>query len=123
MDLFLSDRTHTFKTIQKIIQSNFEDSIDVVALSSTHLPFIKKLFDGTFTFDKIYRFLCACCKGGKNHLQFNKDINKNGTGKLEILVSSNKKDFQDYTSGTWARGKSIYDVSCSFKLVNVIKLL
>ena len=35
---FLSIRTNTFKTIQKIIKSNFDDSIHVVALSIPHLP-------------------------------------------------------------------------------------
>ncbi len=40
---FLSNRNHTFKTIQKVIQSNFEDSIDVAALSSTSFTFYQEL--------------------------------------------------------------------------------
>jgi glutamate racemase len=52
-------------------------------------------------------------KDVKNHLQFYKDINKNSTGKLEILVSSNKRDFQDILRYMGTR-EIIYDVSLQF---------
>ena len=52
-------------------------------------------------------------KDTKNYLQFNKDITKNGTGKLEILVSSNKKDFQSILRYMGTR-ETIFDVSLQF---------
>ncbi len=110
---FLSDRNHTFKTIQKVIQSNFEDSIDVVALSSTHLPFIKNYLEELLPSVKLIDSSSHVAKDVKNHLQFYKDINKNSTGKLEILVSSNKKDFQDILRYMGTR-EIIYDVSLQF---------
>ena len=62
---FLSNRNHTFKTIQKIIQSNFEDSIDVAALSSTHLPFIKNYLEELLPSVKLIDSSIPCCKGCK----------------------------------------------------------
>jgi glutamate racemase len=110
---FLSNRNHTFKTIQKVIQSNFEDSIDVAALSSTHLPFIKNYLEELLPSVKLIDSSSHVAKDVKNHLQFYKDINKNSTGKLEILVSSNKKDFQDILRYMGTR-EIIYDVSLQF---------
>ena len=115
MDLFCtSDRTNTFKTIQKIINSNFDDSIDVVALSSTHLPFIKNYLMELLPSMKFIDSSAHVAKDTKNYLQFNKDLTKNGsTGKLEILVSSNKKDFQSILRYMGTR-ETIFDVSLQF---------
>ena len=110
---FLSDRTHTSKTIQKIIKSNFDDSIDVVALSSTHLPFIKNYLVDLLPSIKFIDSSAHVAKDTKNYLQFNNDLTKNGTGKLEILVSSNKKDFQNILRYMGTR-EIIYDVSLQF---------
>jgi glutamate racemase len=110
---FLSDRNNTFKTIQKVIQSNFDDSIDVAALSSTHLPFIKNYLEALLPSVKLIDSSSHVAKDVKNHLQFYKDINKNNTGKLEILVSSNKRDFQDILRHMGTR-EIIYDVSLQF---------
>jgi glutamate racemase len=110
---FLSDRTNTFKTIQKIIKSNFDDSIDVVALSSTHLPFIKNYLMELLPSIKFIDSSAHVAKDTKNYLQFNKDLTKNGTGKLEILVSSNKKDFQSVLRYMGTR-ETIFDVSLQF---------
>jgi glutamate racemase len=110
---FLSDRTNTFKTIQKIINSNFDDSIDIVALSSTHLPFIKNYLMELLPSMKFIDSSAHVAKDTKNYLQFNKDLTKNGTGKLEILVSSNKKDFQSILRYMGTR-ETIFDVSLQF---------
>ena len=52
-------------------------------------------------------------KDTKNYLQFNNDLTKNGTGKLEILASSNKKDFQSILRYMGTK-EIIYDVSLQF---------
>ena len=77
-----------------MIKSNFNDSIDVVALSGTHLPFIKNYLLELLPSIKFIDSASQVAKDTKNYLQFNNDLTKNGTGKLEILASSNKKDFQ-----------------------------
>ena len=53
-------------------------------------------------------------KDVKNFLQFIQRLNKNGTGKLEILVSSNKKEFQA-TIRYMGTKETIYDVSLQSK--------
>ena len=113
MDSFLLDKTLTFKTIQKIIKSNFDDSIDVVVLSSTHLPFIKNYLAELLPSIKFIDSSAQVAKDTKNYLQFNNDLTKNGTGKLEILTSSNKKDFQSILRYMGTK-EIIYDVSLQF---------
>ena len=110
---FLSDRDYTFKNIQKIIKTDFEDSVDVVVLGSTHLPLIKNYIGDLLPSIKFVDSSSQVAKEIKNYLQFNKDLNKNGTGKLEILVSSNKKDFQTIIRYMGVR-EIIYDVSLQF---------
>jgi glutamate racemase len=110
---FLLDKIRTFKTIQKIIKSNFNDSIDVVALSSTHLPFIKNYLLELLPSIKFIDSASQVAKDTKNYLQFNNDLTKNGTGKLEILASSNKKDFQSILRYMGTK-EIIYDVSLQF---------
>jgi glutamate racemase len=110
---FLSDRNYTFKNIQKIIKSNFEDSIDVIVLGSTHLPLIKNYIGDLLPSIKFVDSSSYVAKEIKNYLQFNKDLNRTGSGKLEILVSSNKKDFQTILRYMGIR-EIIYDVSLQF---------
>jgi glutamate racemase len=98
------------KTIQNIIKSNLNDSIDIVVLSSTHLPFIKNYLQELLPSVKIIDSSPAVAKDVKNFLKFNNDLIKNGTGKLEILVSSNKKEFQA-TIRYMGTKETIYDVS------------
>jgi glutamate racemase len=107
---FLVQEKQTMKIIQKIIKSNFEDSIDTVVLSSTHLPFIKNYLIELIPAVKIIDSSAIVAKDVKNFLKFNKDLIKNGTGKLEILVSSNKKEFLN-TIRYMGTKESIYDVS------------
>jgi len=107
---FLIHQMHTMKTIQKTIKSNFNDSIDTVILSSTHLPFIKNYLLELLPSVKIIDSSTAVAKDVKNFLKFNNDLIKNGTGKLEILVSSNKKEFQA-TIRYMGTKETIYDVS------------
>ncbi|MGN6351117.1 MAG: hypothetical protein ACTHL3_06600 [Candidatus Nitrosocosmicus sp.] len=62
---------------------------------------------------KIIDSSADAAKETKNLLKFNKDLIKNGTGKLEILVSSNKKEFQTIIRHMGTR-ETIYDVSLQF---------
>lgn len=110
---FLSDRDYAFKIIQKTVKSSFDDSIDVLVLGSTHLPFIKNYLGDLLPSIKFIDSSSQVAKDAKNYLQFNKDLNRNGTGKLEILVSSNKKDFQTILRYMGTR-EIIYDVSLQF---------
>ncbi|HEY0579162.1 MAG TPA: hypothetical protein VGC75_00505, partial [Candidatus Nitrosocosmicus sp.] len=97
----------------KTIKSSFDKSIDTVVLSSTHLPFIKNYLEELLPSVKIIDSSADAAKETKNFLKFNNDLIKNGTGKLEILVSSNKKEFQTIIRYMGTR-ETIYDVSLQF---------
>ena len=64
-------------------------------LSSTHLPFIRNYLEETLPSVKLSTPLPMLQRTLRITCSSTKSINKNSTGKLEILVSSNKKDFQD----------------------------
>lgn len=110
---FLFDKTAAYRTIEKTIKKSFEKSIDTVVLSSTHLPFIKNYLLEILPSVKIIDSSTDVAKEAKNFLKFNNDLIKNGTGKLEILVSSNKQEFQT-TIRYMGTKETIYDVSLQF---------
>jgi len=110
---FLLDKTLAYRTIEKTIKSSFDKSIDTVVLSSTHLPFIKNYLEELLPSVKIIDSSADAAKETKNLLKFNNDLIKNGTGKLEILVSSNKKEFQTIIRYMGTR-ETIYDLSLQF---------
>lgn len=110
---FLLDNTNTYRTIEKTIKPHIDKYIDTVVLSSTHLPFIKNYLQEILHPVKIIDPSADVAKETKNFLKFNNDLTKNGTGKLEILISSNKKEFQTAIRYMGVR-ETIYDVSLQF---------
>lgn len=110
---FLFDKKNTYNSIQKIISMNYNDSIDVITLSSTHLPFVDNYLESILPYVKFIDSASQVAKDVKNHLQYIRDLNKNGNGKLEILASSGKKDFQTIIRYMGIR-ETIYDVSLQF---------
>ncbi len=82
-------------------------------MGSTHLPLIKNNLGDLLPSIKFIDSSSQVAKDIKNYLQFKKDLNRNGTGKLEILASSNKKDFQTILRYMGTR-EIIYDVSLQF---------
>jgi glutamate racemase len=77
------------------------------------LPFIKNYIGDLLPSIKFIDSSSQVAKDARNYLQFNKDLNRHGNGKLEILVSSNKKDFQAILRYMGTR-EIIYDVSLQF---------
>ncbi len=110
---FVTEKSYTLKTLKKTIEPHFEESIDVFVLASTHLPFIKNYLIDLLPSVKLVDSSSQVAKDVKHYLQYYRDINKNNTGKLEILVSSDKKDFQAVLRTIGLRD-IIYDVSLQF---------
>ncbi len=110
---FLFDKNNSYNIIKKVINSNFDDSIDVIALSSTHLPFINNYLTTLLPSIKFIDSSKMVAKDIKKYLQYSGNLNINGSGKLEILVSSGKKDFQTIIRYMGIR-ETIYDVSLQF---------
>jgi glutamate racemase len=93
---FLFDKKFTYDKIREIIDSNIDSTIDVIALGSTHLPFVKNYIESILPSIKFINSSAEVAKDVKNYLKYTGDLdkNKNSKGKLEILVSADKKNFQ-----------------------------
>ena len=93
---FLFDQKFTYDKIRKIIDSNIDNTIDVIALGSTHLPFVKNYIEDILPSMKFINSSAEVAKDVKDYLKYTGDLdkNKNTKGKLEILVSADKKNFQ-----------------------------
>ena len=96
MDHFCLIRKLTYDKIREIIDSNIDNTIDVIALGSTHLPFVKNYIEAILPSMKFINSSAEVAKDVKDYLKYTGDLdkNKNTKGKLEILVSADKKNFQ-----------------------------
>jgi glutamate racemase len=94
--LFLFDQKFTYDKIREMIDTNIDNTIDVIALGSTHLPFVKNYIETILPSIKLINSSAEVAKEVKNYLKYTGDFdkNKNSKGKLEILVSADKKNFQ-----------------------------
>lgn len=110
---FLFEKKYTYNTIKKIVNCNLEDVIDVAALCSTHLSFVRNYFESILPSTKFIDSSSEVAKQVKKYLQYSNDINKNNLGKCEILVSSDKKNFQTILRYMGVK-ETIYDVSLQF---------
>ncbi|HXT84106.1 MAG TPA: hypothetical protein VN704_07225, partial [Verrucomicrobiae bacterium] len=110
---FLWNKPIMYEMIEKKIKPNFDDSIDVITLASTHLNFIKNYLSDLLPSLKFVDSSVQVAKDAKDYLRSNQDLVKNGTGKLEILVSSDKKNFQTVLRYMGIK-EIIYDVSLQF---------
>lgn len=107
---FLFDQKSAIKKIRDVIKPRIDDSVDVVAMCSTHLPFIKNYMERIVPNVKFVNCSTEVARSVKSHLKYTGDMNKNGTGKLEILVSADKDNFQSVLRYIGVR-ELIFDVS------------
>lgn len=107
---FLFDHKLTHQKIKKVIKPYINDTIDVVALCSTHLPLVKNYLEVILPSIKLVNSSTGVAHDVKNYLKYVGDLNKNGTGRLEILVSADKNNFQSILRYMGVR-ELIFDVS------------
>lgn len=110
---FLFDQKLTYQKIKNVIKPHIDNTIDVVALCSTHLPLAKNYLEGILPSIKLVNSSTEVARDVKNYLKYIGDLNKNGTGKLEILVSADKNNFQSILRYMGVR-ELIFDVSLQF---------
>lgn len=77
------------------------------------MNFIKNYLSDLLPSIKFVDSSVQVAKDAKDYLRSNRDLVKNGSGKLEILVSSDKKDFQTVLRYMGIK-EIIYDVSLQF---------
>jgi len=90
---FLRNRKKIKQFITQILGNL--DNIDVITLSSTHLPFIIDQLNQIYPHVKFLDPAESIVKDLKKFLIDNKLTNKTKNGKMRILVSDNKKKFQE----------------------------
>jgi glutamate racemase len=90
---FLRNRKKIQQFITQILGNL--DNIDVITLSSTHLPFIIDQLNQIYPHVKFLDPAEAIVKDLKKFLIDNNLTNKTKNGKMRILVSDNKKKFQE----------------------------
>jgi glutamate racemase len=92
---YLSDRRATFNTITRVLGVDLDREIDVITLSSTHLPFVRDYLDSLLPTVKFVDPAKIVAKDVRKFLKFNRMTKRSGTGRLQIMVSDKKKEFEN----------------------------
>ena len=92
--IHISNERKTFDTINQVIGYEVDKEIDVITLSSTHLPFIKSYLNSLLPTIKFVDSAKTVAKEVRKYLIFNRMLKKTGNGRLQIFVSDQKRQFE-----------------------------
>jgi glutamate racemase len=73
---------------------NLDQKIDVITLSSTHLPFVKRYLNALLPTVRFVDPAQIVSRDVRKFLSFYRMAKKSGSGKLQILVSDGKREFE-----------------------------
>lgn len=91
----LEDERRTFDTISRVLgDDNLDQKIDVITLSSTHLPFVKRYLNALLPTVRFVDPAQIVSREVRKFLSFYRMAKKSGSGKLQILVSDGKREFE-----------------------------
>jgi glutamate racemase len=91
---YIYNERRTFNTIIKALGYDVDKEIDVITLSSTHLPFVRPYLNSLLPTVKFIDSAKIVAKEVKKYLSFNRMLKKTGNSKLQILVSDGKRQFE-----------------------------
>ena len=92
--IHISNERKTFDTINQVIGYEVDKEIDVITLSSTHLPFVKSYLNSLLPTIKFVDSAKTVAKEVRIYLIFNRMLKKTGNGRLQIFVSDQKRQFE-----------------------------
>ena len=92
--IHISNERKTFDTINQVIGYEVDKEIDVITLSSTHLPFVKPYLNSLLPSIKFVDSAKVVAKEVRKYLTFNRMLKKTGNGRLQIFVSDGKRQFE-----------------------------
>jgi glutamate racemase len=92
--IHISNERKTFDTINQVIGYEVDKEIDVITLSSTHLPFVKSYLNSLLPTIKFVDSAKTVAKEVRKYLIFNRMLKKTGNGRLQIFVSDQKRQFE-----------------------------
>jgi glutamate racemase len=90
----LEDERRTFDVISRVLGDNVDQQMDVITLSSTHLPFVKRYLNALLPTVRFVDPAQMVAKDVRKFLGFYRMAKKSGTGKLQVLVSDGKREFE-----------------------------
>ena len=90
----LENERRTFDVISRVLGDNVDEKMDVITLSSTHLPFVKTYLNALLPTVRFVDPAQIVAKDVRKFLKSYRMAKKSGTGKLQIMVSDGKREFE-----------------------------
>lgn len=93
--IYICNERKTFDTISHILLEKLsEKDIDVMTLCSTHLPLVRNYFNSLFPLVKFVDPSNVVAKDVKKFLGHNRMLKKSGIGRMQIIASGGKDNFE-----------------------------
>jgi glutamate racemase len=92
--IHLENERRTFDVISRVLGDDVDKKIDVITLSSTHLPFVKRYLNSLLPATRFIDPAQIVAKDVKKSLAFYRMMKKSGRSNLRILVSDGKREFE-----------------------------
>jgi glutamate racemase len=92
--MHLENERRTFNVISRVLGDNMDEKIDVITLSSTHLPFVKRYLNSLLPTVRFIDPAQIVAKDVRKFLAFYRMAKKSGRSNLRILVSDGKREFE-----------------------------
>ena len=90
----LENERRTFDVISRVLGDNVDKKIDVITLSSTHLPFVKRYLNSLLPGSRFIDPAQIVAKDVRKSLAFYRMMKKSGRSNTRILVSDGKREFE-----------------------------
>jgi glutamate racemase len=90
----LENERRTFDVISHVLGDNVDKKIDVITLSSTHLPFVKRYLNSLLPAVKFIDPAQSVAKDVRKFLKIYRMTKRSGRSSLQILVSHDKREFE-----------------------------
>lgn len=90
----LENERRTFDVISRVLGDGVDEKMDVITLSSTHLPFVKTYLNALLPTVRFVDPAQTVARDVRKYLKFYRMAKKSGTGRLQILVSDGKREFE-----------------------------
>jgi glutamate racemase len=92
--IHISDERRTYDAIIRLLGENLDAKFDVMVLASTHLPFVSNYLASLMPAVKLLDSSRNVARLVKRILASRRMLKKTGTGRLEILVSDRRQEFE-----------------------------
>jgi glutamate racemase len=110
----LENERQTFNVISRVLGDNsIDEEIDVITLSSTHLPFVKRYLNSLLPTVKFIDPAQIVARDVRKFLAFYRMTKKSGRSNFRILVSDGKREFEKSVRALGVR-EPIEEVFLSF---------